>query len=377
MPPTKSHRSLPGGISLLEQSSLSCLSGSPSQGVDGLTVPGYTGAIGGESSPIPCGGELRSAPTATENTEDTKALNLFAELRQYYLELEATSPSTLSLSANLHSGKMCGCYALLGEDEDGSRIVKRIACGREWCCYCREISHRRRIARCLPHLMQILPMAYDVITFPLEIRPLLRNPQTLALIGRKTRKLYRQLGYNKLYTRWHFFGDKSPIFNPHLNVLYDGRWLSEPEFTAFKDLIRRKLLPRALFKLIKKDLVIHHQYAKSPKKITHWIKYITRATFLEKGWNEPLAEALFGFHNGCFAGSWDAPSRWRLTGTDKKYNPLLKLAQNLHPVSGKPLIWTRKPIPWALILMEDPVDIGGGWYLLPPIRSPPERGCEQ
>ncbi|MBA7540862.1 hypothetical protein ES705_33165 [subsurface metagenome] len=345
--------------------------GSPLQGEGGLTVPGFIGAIGSDCSPIPSRGELLPTKTITQIPLDDPAKVYLKFLRQSYLEHEATSPSTLKTQIENPTGRMCGTLALLGQDEDENRIAKRIACGREWCQDCRQITHKRRIARILPRLMQVYPMAYDVITFSLEVRPLLHNPRVLSLLARKVRRLYRSLGYQKVYTRWHFFGDKSNIYNPHLNVLCDGRWLSKVELAQFKDAIRRALLPRSISNCIGKDLVIHHQYTRNPKKMMNWVRYVTRATFTERQWDEPLAQALYGFHNGCFAGTWNDPTKWRLTGTDKKYTPLINLAQNLHPVSGKPLTWSRKPIPWALVLMEEPTDIGAWWYLLPPIRDPP------
>ncbi len=323
------------------------------------------------------GGEPLPPPTITETPSDNPAKLYLKFLRLHYLDYEATSPSTLGVPGVQLFGRMCSCLALLGEDEDGNRITKRIPCGREWCELCRDIAHKRRIARVLTRLMQVYPMAYDVITFPLQVRPLLRNPRALALVGRKARRFYRRHGHRKVYTRWHFFGDKSNIYNPHLNVLYDGGGLSADELAAFKDALRRALLPRSISKRIGKDLVIHHQYTRNPKKMVHWINYTTRATFLDRNWDERLAQALHGFHNGCFAGTWNDPPRWRLAGTDKKYNPLVKLAQNLHPVSGKPLTWTRKPVPWALLLMEDPAPLGGWWYLLPLIRPPPELKTER
>ncbi|GAJ01849.1 unnamed protein product [marine sediment metagenome] len=44
-----------------------------------------------------------------------------------------------------------------------------------------------------------------------------------------------------------------------------------------------------------------------------------------------------------------------------------------NPVSGKPVVWKKPTIPWVLLLMEEPVDIGGWWYLLPNERAPPEE----
>lgn len=345
--------------------------GSLLQGEGGLTVPGFTGAIGSDCSPIPSRGELLPTKTITQLPLDDPAKAYLKLLRLSYLEYEALPPSPAKSQIQNPTGRMCGSLALLGQDEDGNRIAKRIACGREPCQLCREISHKRRIARVLPRLMQVYPMAYDVITFPLEVRPLLHNPKVLSLIAKKVRRLYRRLGYRKVYTRWHFFGDKSDIYNPHLNILYDGRWLSKDELATFKDLTRRALLPRSISDCIGKDLVINHRYTRNPKKTMHWAKYVTRATFTDREWDEPLAESLYGFRNGGWAGTWKDPQKWHLTGADKKYNSLINLANNLHPVSGKPLTWSRKPIPWALVLMEEPTDIGAWWYLLPPIREPP------
>ncbi|MBA7538959.1 hypothetical protein ES705_31237 [subsurface metagenome] len=344
---------------------------SPSQGVGELTVSGHIEAQVSESSPVPCGGELLFGTSVLDNDPQTEAGFVPQKPSTGYLEHEATLSSTLSLPVVQLFGRMCGSVAIFGEDEDGERIVKRLFCGREWCEYCREQSHQRRMARVLDRLMQISPMGYDDITFPLEVREQMRDPKVLAAIAKKVRRLYRRLGYRKVYTRWHFFGKYGEKYHPHLNVLYDARWLDKPELEHFKDQIRRALLPRARAKAIRKDLVINHQADNDPKQMMHWIKYVTKASFRERYWDEPLAEALYGFHNGCFAGHWDDPPAWRLTGTDKKYNPLLKIAQGLHPVSEKPITWSRKPLPWVLALMENPVDIGGGYYTLPSIRPPP------
>ncbi|GAI60704.1 unnamed protein product [marine sediment metagenome] len=119
-------------------------------------------------------------------------------------------------------------------------------------------------------------------------------------------------------------------------------------------------------------LVIHYDYTQEAKRKVHWIKYVTKASFRDIEWDEALAHKLHGFHNGCFAGTWNDPPKWKLTGTDKKFNALLPLAEGKHPVSGKPIVWNRLPIPFVLVLMEEPVDIGGGYYLLPPIRPPPK-----
>jgi len=214
-------------------------------------------------------------------------------------------------------------------------------------------------------------MVYIVITFPLEVRPLMRNKLTLARLGKRARRLLRKRGYERGFTRWHYFGKHGERYHPHLNVLCDGEWLEPGQLDELKTAIRRSLLPRSMANRIGKDLDVNYSYVQTPRRIMHRIKYVTKASFLERSWDEPLSEALYEFHNGCFWGVWDDPPKWKLTGTDKKYNALLPLAEGKHPISGKPIVWNKEPVPWALVEQQNPVDIGGWYYLLPPIREPP------
>ncbi len=341
---------------------------------EAVAVSGLYRESQGESIPLPGIPQtnLIQASTAvlTETPGTPQKLTIHGAVNDY-LDYEATSPSTLKPQAQKPYGRMCGCLALLGQDEDENRIAKRLFCGREWCPDCGVFVHRRRIARVLPRLLQLDWMAYLVITFPLEVRVFERNPKLLSLQAKRVRKLLRRLGYRKIYTRWHFFGEHGEKYHPHLNVLFDGGWLSPEELARLKDLIRRTLLPRSMAKRIGKDLVIYYDYTQESKLKMHWIKYVTKASFLERAWDDRLAEALYGFHNGCFAGTWNDPPKWKLTGTDKKFNALLPLAEGKHPVSGKPIVWCKRPIPFVGVLMEEPVDIGSGYYLLPSIRPPP------
>ncbi|GAI60657.1 unnamed protein product [marine sediment metagenome] len=215
-------------------------------------------------------------------------------------------------------------------------------------------------------------MGYDVITFPQEVRIFMKSPAVLAVKAKQARRAYRKWGYQKVFDRWHYFGKNGEKYHPHLNVLYDGGYLSEEQFAKKKDLIRRKLLPRSIAKRIKKDLVIHSDYTQDPKLKMRWISYVMKASFIEKSWDRPLADALKGFHNGCFAGFWNDAPKWKLTGTDKKFNALLNVTKGFHPVSGKPIVWEKTTYPWVLLSIENHVDIGGWWYLFPNERAPPE-----
>jgi hypothetical protein len=314
------------------------------------------------------------APIAViDGDPDTSKKPTIGDFLLPYLDYEATSPSPAKSQAQKPVGQMCGSLALVGETASGKRIAKRICCGREWCEECREQAHNRRIARIVKRLLQVDPMGYGVITFPEEVRPLMRNPRTLALLGKKLRSLLRKRGYQKIYCRWHFFGDKSTKHNPHLNVFCDGGYLPPGQLSDLKDDIRRALLPRSMANQYGKDLVIHYDFTRDPKRKMHWIKYVTRPTFLEREWDDQLASMLYGFHNGCFAGTWNDAPKWKLTGSDKKFNALARLAEGLHPESGEPVKWDSKPLPWVLVLMQNPVHLGAWWYSLPPTRPPPAQ----
>ena len=343
------------------------------EGVDGLTVPGYTGAIGGESSPVPSrGGRLVSTAESDDTLVDQQK-PLWDDDQQHYLDPVAKTPLNTAKPylSSLH--KACGSLALIGQSEDGERIAKRLFCGREWCDHCRDFVHNRRIARWLPKAQELLPVGYWVITYPKPIRSFLRGKKALASQGIILRDALKKLGYKRGLTRWHYFGDQSTEYHPHLNALVEGDYLPSDELERQKDYIRDRLFPYSMAKQLGVDLVINYSYTRNPKRAWHWLKYITRATFLDQGWDEPLASIVYGFRNNNTWGVWSGVPKWQLPGDARKLNALIKLTEGLHPISGKPITWHKDPVPWVLVLMDDPIPLGGGYYLLPPIREPPSR----
>ncbi|GAI64160.1 unnamed protein product [marine sediment metagenome] len=211
-------------------------------------------------------------------------------------------------------------------------------------------------------------VAYLVITYPEEIRCLMRNAQALRAQRNKLTRVLKQLGYDRGMDRWHYKGDQDDDYHPHQNALVDGGYLAPEELERQKDMIRRKLLPRSMAKLLGKDLEIHYQYTTSQKKIYHWLKYITRPTFLEYSWDPALAEDLYGFHNNHTWGRWDQPSKWQLNHRSRSIRIMSMVEQGLHPVSGKPITWDRKPTPLSFILAQGPTEIAPGYYLLPAFK---------
>ncbi|GAI96394.1 unnamed protein product, partial [marine sediment metagenome] len=63
--------------------------------------------------------------------------------------------------------------------------------------------------------------------------------------------------------------------------------------------------------------------------------------------------------------------KWQLSESARKLQTLVSLEQGLHPISGKPIVWNKQLAPFVLVLMENPLSLGNGYYILPPIREPP------
>jgi len=294
-------------------------------------------------------------------------------LENHYLEREAKVPTNLPKYERKPCKDFCGVLAIIGQDQDGNRIAKRLWCGREWCEKCRDHSHNRRIARWLPRVQQIESLACWTVTYPKEVRLFVRTKKSLRSQKGKLIRALKELGYSRGMIRWHFFGDQSTEYHPHQNAIVDGGYLSPGELQRQKDFIRRKLLKRFMANELGKDLEIHYQYTTSPKKIYHKLKYITRATFLDQSWDELLAAKIYGLRNNNTWGKWDQSQKWQLRHRNRSIAIMAKVEQGLHPISGKPLTWKKQLVPFALILSQDPTEIAPGYYLLPPIRQPPKN----
>lgn len=165
----------------------------------------------------------------------------------------------------------CPGYWILGNDDDGNRYAKELYCGREWCPICGKngsAMHLRRFARLLPRATQMDGIGYFVIEWPIASRPKLRTQEALREAGIMTRKTLKGLGFERGVSRWHWFGEKSNKYNPHLNVLVDGSHIRKPQLEVIKATLRRVLN--------EPSLIVHYSYKKSPAQMTQVLKYITR-----------------------------------------------------------------------------------------------------
>jgi len=221
----------------------------------------------------------------------------------------------------------CGSWALVRSCSDGHTFAKSLDCGREWCEKCRTSSHGRRMGRWLPKAQKIKEMAYLIITLPVYRRP--RTASGLRKIDKGITEILKRWGFARGLRRWHTYGDKSVRWNPHLNFLMDGGFLSERHL---------EFLKKEIYEFLKVEkAVVYYQYTQSVGKILHWLKYVTRPTFLNESWDFEMAEELHNFRNSAWWGKWDDDDKWNLPEKEKKLAYYKKIEAGVCSTCGKKL----------------------------------------
>ena len=349
----------------------SLISGSPFEGVDGLTVPGYTGAIGGESSPIPSRGELLFTTAILTETIGTPQKPTDQDDPQYYLEHIDKPQNDEAKSLVPSNPKKCGQWSSFGQCLNGHRFRKTLYCGKQWCELCRDIIHRRKTARCLPRAQQFETMGYWVVRPPWELMPLLRTKSQRSLFVKKVKDSLRAIGYSRGLTFIHDFGEKSTRYAFHLNILVDGGYLPPGTLDEQKRKLRRMIYPRSVIRKWGDKLDIFYEYRQTPAEMMHTLKYCTKATFEHIEWDEPLAGNLYGARYSSWWGKWDESPKWQLDDSDKRLEALVSLEQGKCPICDSPISWSNHPLPSLLLDWETIVDLGNGYGILPAIRPPP------
>ena len=239
-------------------------------------------------------------------------------------------------------------FAVAGRCECNHHFARETYCGREWCPICGAKGsgiHDRRKARWYPKLQQCREVGYMVVTVPPEKREDYRSKQTLAKLGKAVKRLLCRNGIERGVRRWHFFGDvegdQVPEYHPHLNALVDHGYI-EPE--------RLERIKRGLATIlgVSVDRVnLHYEYTSEVPLILHWIKYVTRATFLDWRWDEGLARELLGFRNATPWGKWNGEKVWdvpaRPESSDSEscaeVRQIADLEENRCPFDGSPIVW--------------------------------------
>ena len=315
----------------------------------------------------------------------------------------------------------CGSKFLRADCSTGlHHFGKKLFCGDEWCIVCGEDgspSHRRRIARWVPRVTQLAGAGYGVIEWPKAYRPGLRTKKALrraadsvidVLAGKHTRSGREGGIFPRGQQRWHWFNDDKPgyradVFNPHINFLVEGGELSRRELAELKAKLRAATgCP---------SLIVNYHYGQSPGWIMHKVRYITRATFKNRAWDEAFAAELYNFRNIRWWGKWDSQPVWTLQEAEAEgediagLEAVAKLQSHTCPDCGAPLqprgvksrlnrktgehdvvyeagepsfrYWSR-PLPSLLLDASGAVEIGGaGYYRLPGTWCEPEPEPER
>jgi len=289
-----------------------------------------------------------------------------------YLELYDNVSSWLALTCDK---KGVGWF-IAGECENGHRFAKELVCGKEFCSVCGEdgsVAHLRRFARWLPKIQQMGQLGYFVFTIPEELRSKYRTKKALSGLGHQVQELLKGFGYSRGLRRWHWFGDKSTKYNPHLNVLVDGGWMSPKKLKAIN---------RAYASLVGAAVIdIKYRYRLSPGKMVHSLKYVTRATFRDYELDLEMALELRGFRNMVVwgRGQWDGEAAWSLDELSGKAEAEVEgldieaieaLVEKRCPVCGEAVVW-GEALPIGLLNMVDKTPLGAGYWRLTDNKSPP------
>lgn len=254
--------------------------------------------------------------------------------------------------------------------DNGHRIVKMIACGKEWCPVCNQIgsiAHNRRYVRWLTKIMQFKKMRYIVFTIPEDLRPQYRTKAALTKLGRQAQELLKSLGYSRGLRRWHWFGDRSHKWHPHLNVLVEGGYMPAEMLAAIKC---------GWSKILGTDIVdVSVKYKGRPEDMTGCLHYITRATFKDYNYDIDMAIELRGFRNMVVWGRdwhnepvWMSDSEMRKTdnGESLDVQAIERIVQGICPVDGCDYaIHWKAALPKRIIGHDLPASIypyGAGYY---------------
>jgi len=269
-------------------------------------------------------------------------------------------------------------WFIAGECENGHRFAKELVCGKEFCGVCGKdgsIAHNRRWLRWLPKIQQIDSLGYFVFTLPEPSRAKYRTKKALSGLGHQVQELLKGFGYSRGLRRWHYFGDRSTKYHPHLNCLVDGGYMSPKKLKAIN---------RAYASLVGVDVIdVKYRYRKSPGRMLHTLRYTCRATFRDYAWDLELALELRGFRNMVVwgRGKWNSEPSWSLDELSGKakaevegldIEAIESLAEKRCPVCGEAVVW-GEALPIGLLAMVDKTPLGAGYYRLTDNKSPPVR----
>jgi len=234
-------------------------------------------------------------------------------------------------ATKIYPWERCRTSAIVGRCSSGHQYAKSFICGSEQCATCGEYwsaAHRLRFKRWLPKARQVKEMGYFVLQWPILSRPNLDSKKSLSsahttvkkvltgefrvaklrekrIVTKSEERQIKSRYWSRGLRRWHWYGDPAkhdgyPPWNPHLNVLVPGGYMSKRKLDGIKSELREALG--------EPNLIVNYQYTDQPSKMIHMLKYVTRPTFTDFDWWPGMAIELIRFRNQSTWGVWkDAP----------------------------------------------------------------------
>jgi hypothetical protein len=190
----------------------------------------------------------------------------------------------------------CGTLRHLFCERCNVEYVFRVPCKKEWCRSCGvpgSLYHIERYFKTLFYGFVMFMYAgaegYWVITTPPEKREALKKREGLSGMVSEVGKIFKGEGFAFGHWVWHFAGDQSERYYPHLNVLIPSGFIDEAKMERIKAKIRDAL-----------DIkVVYYEYALEIPRIKFISWYVSRPTFLQQ--NEVSPEEFKGLHK---SGIW-------------------------------------------------------------------------
>jgi len=217
-------------------------------------------------------------------------------------------------------------------------------------------------------------MGKFVSTLPPEIRHKYRTKKALGKLGSKIKGLMIRHGFDRGLRRWHFFGEDhhnsasggaAPEHHPHLEMIVEGGFLAPAELEAIKKGIAR------ILKVNIDRVNLYYQYTRNIGKMSHFISYALRPTFLHWEWDEELAHEFIGFKNALPWGKWDGAAVWEIPADPKAEapsRPLIAIEAGFCPHDGSRLVWSSDIQRLSKIVspIQDWVLLEGGYWIRGP-----------
>ena len=249
----------------------------------------------------------------------------------------------------------CGSTFQVADDVPGlHHFGRKNLCYQEWCPKCGKMhsaAHVRRVCRWVPKVRQLKQAGYVVIEFLRTDRGKFRTQESwrdamnkagAVLFGKRTERVRRAGGYfPRGLETWHWFNDDRPdyrpdVFNPHMNFLVDGGKLPREKL--------QKLKVDVCEALGVSKVILHYSYGDSPGWMLQKVWYIQRATFLERAWDDALADEQFRFRRSRSWGKWNDGPVWELKQAEAEgadtagLEAVTKLQAHICPDCGEAMV---------------------------------------